>query len=157
MFTFGYNENGQLGLGHRNLETTPCELTPKLLHNRTVVDVCCGYAYTVAITCASRPSCCCCVCLLVYVYMLVHACARMSTLLYRSCGDALRSGRPHANLRSQRTRAVGARSPLRATRTCNGWRQRTGRIPRGAGGLRTLPHDCSDGCATRLLLLLVLL
>jgi hypothetical protein len=40
----------QLGLGHRNIESQPQQLTEKLLHGRMVVDVCCGYGYSVAIT-----------------------------------------------------------------------------------------------------------
>ena len=48
MFGWGYNGNGQLGLGNNVNQTNPCRVSA--LHDVCVAQIVCGYAHTMALT-----------------------------------------------------------------------------------------------------------
>jgi hypothetical protein len=50
VFSWGFNEYGQLGIGSHELVTAPVEIPAKQLQSRNIVDIACGYAFSVAVT-----------------------------------------------------------------------------------------------------------
>lgn len=48
VFGWGYNGNGQLGLGNNVNQTNPCRVSA--LHDVCVAQIVCGYAHTMALT-----------------------------------------------------------------------------------------------------------